>query len=51
MEMMKCVRMIHGLCIESNNPFLPIFVGGCCRTTPSTIKALRAAVDEYIDNF
>ena len=48
-EIMNCIRMIHGLCIESNVPLLPIIVGGCCRTTPSSIKALRAAVDEYLD--
>lgn len=48
-EIMKCIRMIHDLCIEKNVPLLPIIVGGCCRTTPSSIKALRAAVDEYLD--
>jgi len=48
-EIMNCIRMIHGLCIEHNVPLLPIIVGGCCRTTTSSIKALRAAVDEYLD--
>jgi len=47
MEIRKCVQGIHDLCNEQNRPRLPILVGGCCRTSSATIKALRKAVDEF----
>lgn len=46
-EMLKCIRGIHALCDELKVPRLSVLVGGCCRTTPSMIKALRNSVDKY----
>ena len=46
-ELLKCIQMIHDLCKEYDQPYLPIIVGGCCRTSPDTISALREAVDKY----
>lgn len=48
-EMMRCIRNIHDICAkEQMDPPLGIFVGGCCRTTPMTIRAIGKAVDEYL---
>ena len=46
-ELLKCIQGIHDLCQKYDQPNLPIIVGGCCRTSPETISALRQAVDQY----
>jgi homocysteine S-methyltransferase len=50
-EIMKCIRNINEMCDIMNKDPLGIFVGGCCRTTPETIGAIRKAVDEYLLKF
>lgn len=47
-EIMKCIQNIHAMCRNNNVDPLQMFVGGCCRTTPGTIGAIREAVDEYL---
>lgn len=46
-ELLRCIQGIHDLCKEYDQPDLPIIVGGCCRTSPDNISALREAVDKY----
>jgi len=50
---MKLIMDVDNLCensLKGNLAFrnLPMVVGGCCRTTPATISALRNAVDSYL---
>jgi len=46
-EMLRCIRSIHNLCREMDRPLLPVIVGGCCRTTPSTIWEMRRKLNQY----
>lgn len=46
-ELLQCIQGIHDLCRKYDQPNVPIIVGGCCRTSPDTIAALRQAVDQY----
>ena len=46
----KCISSVYKLCREHRRSQdacpLPLAVGGCCRTGPDTILALRNAIDE-----
>lgn len=47
-EMLRCIQSIHDMCDEKGVPRLSILAGGCCRTSPLMIKALREQVDGYV---
>ena len=38
---------VHAMCDEVGVAHVTILIGGCCRTTTESIRALRHAVDEY----
>ena len=50
--LLTCIRSVHRLCKLHNRSALdspmPLAVGGCCRTTPETIAALRCIIDDHI---
>ena len=46
-QLMDCVQQIDNAAAGSG---VRIIVGGCCRTTPSTLAALRNRVDAYLKN-
>lgn len=46
-EMLRCIEDIHDLCRQLDRPLLPIFVGGCCRTTPSTVLQMSRKLNVY----
>ena len=47
-EIMKGVRYVHDTCRKENAPLVPLVVGGCCRTSQETIRAIRCSLDSYI---
>jgi len=46
-ECLQCIKGIHKLCRKMNREPLTVLVGGCCRTTPATIRAIRHTIDKY----
>jgi homocysteine S-methyltransferase len=49
--LMECIRVIERTWLEqrqSSAPMPSILVGGCCRTRPATIAALRMLVDAHL---
>jgi homocysteine S-methyltransferase len=51
-RLLNCIRNVELLWRrhEPTAQFPSILVGGCCRTSPATIKCLREAVDEHLCN-
>ena len=46
----SCISQIYTLCRQhdDNTKMIPIIVGGCCRTTPETIRAIRTRIKNEI---
>lgn len=49
-EIVSCIRKIYDMCTREgkNAGVIPILVGGCCRTSPETIAAIRRLVDNFL---
>ena len=51
-RLMECVRSVESTWrkLRPGSPYPSILVGGCCRTRPATIAALRQDVDKHLAN-